>query len=86
MSGNELDQVELYELNLRDDDGELVSLEGVTAFVVSLGLCDEQGNREKWTKEEARVLGMTDGAALRRIYEKIQQLSGRRSPEESAKN
>jgi len=75
MSGKERDQFE-NEMYSRGENGEMVSnLENLRARMIVLTACDDKGNRI-FKDADAEWLGEKNAAALNRIFNKANELSG----------
>lgn len=76
LTGDERDRFDLEAVRRQEATGSYV---GLRAWLVSLGLCDEEGESLGFTEAEVEQLGSKSGAAIDRVFERIQDLSGMNS-------
>ena len=98
LSGNDRDAWDLFQVGSayteedekagRGKEGRLrSSTRGIRAFLVCLGLCDENGER-MFQDNEASFVGLFDGEAVDYLYDQIREYNGLgvKSQEELSKN
>lgn len=79
----------VYVIGLRGDEvARLSGLENDEAFrlACAMGMCDESGQPLGFSEAEVLLLGEKSSAALRRVYDKIEKLSGLGDDEDAGKN
>lgn len=74
MTGAERDRFEASVVEQRGKK-QIFHIEQIRAKLASYTICDEQGNR-LFTDADVKVLGQKSAAALQRVYEVAQRLSG----------
>lgn len=75
MTGAERDQFESSIVEMHGKGNTRVKLENIRAKLVALTTCDETGER-LFTSKDAEALGKKSAAALQRVFEVSQRLSG----------
>ena len=75
MTGAERDAFESSIVEMRGKGNTRVKLENIRAKLVALTACDEKGER-LFDNKDAEALGKKSAAALQRVFEVAQRLSG----------
>ena len=75
LSGAERDAYEAGLVQLRSDGTRRLTMQNARARLVSLSLCDEQGNR-LFSDADVSELGDKSAAALERVFDVASRLSG----------
>lgn len=75
LSGAERDAYEAGLVQLRSDGSRRLTMQNARARLVSLSLCDEQGNR-LFSDADVSELGDKSAAALERVFNVASRLSG----------